>query len=231
MNELNFNQMVIINNLIFKLSARFSELNTLSIPNDQFNYHIKKLVDEGYISKSDENLYSLTLKGKNFASSTDIYNLKIEKQSRIHLIPVCIRDFNGVTKYLIHRRKKHPYFDWSGFPSGKAKYGNFYDSEVIRELEEETGLVGTPTLKVIKHVLIKLKGSDEVVEDKQFFFYRIDDLQNELLIKTIEGENSWLSLDELSNTPNVYPDNAWVIGVINDEGIKFVEENLEIEGI
>lgn len=158
------------------------------MPTDHFNYHIKALLQNELIEKDIEGYYSLTTKGKQFSSNTDIFNLKIEKQSRIHLTPAAIKKDNGVMKYLIHKRKKHPYFGWQGFPSGKAKWGNTYETEVIRELEEETGVTGKPTLKIIKHFLVTQKDTKELLEDKLFLFYRIDETSDTLQVDTLEGE-------------------------------------------
>jgi ADP-ribose pyrophosphatase YjhB (NUDIX family) len=72
----------------------------------------------------------------------------------------------------MHLRKKHPYFDWMGFPSGKAKFGNNLANEVLRELEEETGLVGkNPQLKLIQHSLVKIKSTGERSKIKFFIIF------------------------------------------------------------
>lgn len=223
MEALNHHQMVIVNNLTFKEKARFAELNTEQLTTDQFNYHLKALMKHKIIEKDEENFYALTFKGRSFSSDTDIYNLKIEKQSKIHVAPVCIKMFGKQKKYLLHRRTKHPYFGWMGIPTGKTKWGHSYEDEVIRELEEETGLTGNPTLKVILHSRMKLRSTDKIEDDRVFYYYRIDDIQNELITKTIEGENYWLSIDEIKSEKNIFPDTLWILEGMEKDGIVFKE--------
>lgn len=227
---MNFYQRSIINTLTFKKGAKFSELNTLNLSNDQFNYHIKKLKDLGFIDKDQNNIYLLTNKGKKLSGELDIFNAEIEKQSKVHLVPICSKEVDGKKQYLMHLRKKHPYYDFLCFPSGKAKYGEAYAEGVIRELEEETGLSGTPNLKLIKHIQVTLKGTTEVIEDKVFYYFVVTDLQNELISKTIEGENYWMSVSDIQSFPNVYPDQLEIINLL-DRNIFFLEESIELDNL
>ncbi len=229
--ELNHTQMVIINKLTLSDKARFAQLNEEKMPTDHFNYHVKTLLAEGYIEKDDDGFYHLTQRGKQFASGTDIFNKTLERQTRIHLSMVCVKDFDGVEKFLIHKRKKHPYFGWQGFPSGKPKWGNPFASEIIRELEEETGVVGNPELKLIKHVFVRLKESKELVEDKVFFFYLVNEIEQQLIDSTLEGENFWLTIEEMANAEKIYADNVLIASTIHQPGIRFLEETILVDSI
>jgi ADP-ribose pyrophosphatase YjhB (NUDIX family)/predicted transcriptional regulator len=231
MEELNFNQMHIINALTFKKEAKFSELNTENMPTDHFNYHLQKLIKDGLVLKNLEGKYELTQSGKKYSSQTDTYNLKIEKQAKIGVIPVCIKEENGQKFFLMHKRKKHPYFDWIGFPSGKAKYGTFFKDEVIRELEEETGLSGESELKIITHYHVYKSGTNELMEDKVFYIYKITNLTDSLLEKTQEGENVWMTIEEMSKESRIFSDNLWIAENIDQEGIVFREERHEMDGL
>lgn len=231
MDELNLTQMQIINSLTFKKEAKFSELNTQNIPTDHFNYHLKKLLRDGFIEKNLNGHYQLTESGIKYSSQTDVYNLKIEKQAKIGMVPVCIKEIDGQKHYLIHRRKKHPYFDWLGFPSGKAKYGSFFKDEVIRELEEETGLRGDAELKIITHYQVFKVGTDNLLEDKVFYIYKITNLKGDFQEKTLEGENQWMTRAQMAQEKNIFSDNVWIVDNIETENILFIEERHEMDSL
>lgn len=232
MESLSIHQINILRNLAFKEKARFAEINSEKLPNDQFNYHLKKLVDDKYLNKDLENYYSLTTLGKQVISHYDVFSLKYEKQSKIHLVPVCFQENkNGEIEYLIHKRKKHPFFGWMGFPSGKAKFGESYEEEVLRELEEETGITGKPELKIIKHMIVIQEDTKEVLEDKLFIYFVIKDFSTDLKETTMEGENFWMTEKELFTNEKVYADMKWALENIHAENLVYIETFEEIQNI
>lgn len=231
MPELNLHQMNILNTLIFKSEARFAEINVNKLPNDQFNYHLKRLIHEGLVSKNENGKYSLSNKGREFAGGIDIFSMKIERQAKTSVIAVCTKEEDGKTYYLMQKRLKHPNFGWYGFPSGKAKFGNFLIDDVLRELEEETGLNGNPELKIIHHVLVKLTSSPDFVEDKIIYYYRIQNPKGVLENANIEGENYWMTVEEIRNLENLFPDKLWIIENLNTDRLIFKEEIQEFENI
>ena len=221
MDNLNSHQLKIINSLLFKKDARYTDLNTEELPTNQFNYHIKELITEGYIKKEDDK-YLLTTKGKSYASKIDIFSGNIEKQGKLSVLPVCTKIEKGTIKYLIHQRKKHPNYDYIGFPAGKIKYGESFLNEALRELKEETGLSGVPVLKQINHMLVKNKNG-VIVDDKLFFIYLITNLKGEFIIETIEGINKWMSLEEVKSQKLLFPDVLDTINILESNELSFVE--------
>ena len=65
--------------LLSKLEARFSQLNKLQVPSDQFNFHLKALIANKLVEKTTKGLYKLTNSGKEFANRFDTDNKEIEK--------------------------------------------------------------------------------------------------------------------------------------------------------
>ena len=60
--ELHPIQTKILNLLSLKTRARFSELNSEKISNDQFNFHLKRLINLELVNKDLESgLYELTI--------------------------------------------------------------------------------------------------------------------------------------------------------------------------
>ena len=81
-------QMKILRRLLFSPSAHFSELlRDTDLTSDHFNFHIKKLVDVGYVTKSDD-VYTLTRDGKEYANRMDTDQKIIEKQPKISVLLV-----------------------------------------------------------------------------------------------------------------------------------------------
>jgi predicted transcriptional regulator len=108
-------QKLILQRLLYNKGIRFSDLNNLRISSDRFNFHLKRLIEEGFVVKKG-NLYSLSTKGKGIAN-------RIEKQAKLGIaLNIFKREKEG-RKYLIQKRSKEPFVGWSGSPSGKIKYG------------------------------------------------------------------------------------------------------------
>ena len=79
MEDLHQIQMLILKELLFNPTARFSELNIKGLSNDHFSYHINTLIEQGYVRKTDRG-YSLTNQGKEFANRMDTDQVQIEKE-------------------------------------------------------------------------------------------------------------------------------------------------------
>src|SRR4030042_5914975 len=104
-NEIHPIQVNILFVLLFRTRARFTELNNLKVPSDQFNFHIKKLIEATLIEKTDQ-FYNLTPKGKEFANRFDTENLVPERQAKVSALICCIRIVGGKTYYLMQKRLK-----------------------------------------------------------------------------------------------------------------------------
>lgn len=107
---------------------------------------------------------------------------------------IMIEDKDAGKVLVQNRIKKYP--GWS-FPGGHVeKCESFYDC-AVREVEEETGLrVKNLEFCGVVHWVHK-------VTDERYlcFLYRTSDFDGELLESSDEGENFWLSLEELLKTP------------------------------
>lgn len=134
-------QISILRELLFKPNARFRDLKTIDIENDHFNFHLKQLIKSGFVKKENER-YSLTEKGKEYANRIDTDTLLLERQAKVSVALHAVRKRNGVLEYLMHHRLKEPYFGWYGSHSGKIRWGETPLDCAKREFLEETGLTG-----------------------------------------------------------------------------------------
>src|SRR6185312_1812671 len=61
-------QRTIVYKLSFMPSARFSDLKPDDIENKLFTYHLKKVISEGFVSKSEDGTYALTPVGRRLST-------------------------------------------------------------------------------------------------------------------------------------------------------------------
>lgn len=78
-------QITILRHLLFAPRAGFAALQKATdLTSDHFSFHVKKLIDEGYVSKSEKH-YKLTHKGKEYANRMDTDENEIEKQPKVSI--------------------------------------------------------------------------------------------------------------------------------------------------
>lgn len=226
--ELHYIQMQILKELIFNPKAKFSELNKSDIPNDHFSYHLNKLVELDLVSKINGQ-YSLTVNGKKYAGKMDTNNYKIEKQPKSGVLIIPIRKIKQKTEYLVQQRKKEPYFGYWGFMTGKLRFGEKLYETADRELKEEMGVFGEYKLQFILHEMVYDKIGTQL-EDKLFYIVEVREIKGDLLTKTPDGENKWVTkqeFDELS--PKYHNEDDIINWYINgDKGFK--EEKYVVDG-
>jgi ADP-ribose pyrophosphatase YjhB (NUDIX family) len=230
MDNLHPKQIQLLSNFIFKTEALKHEIDFHDMPDDEAEDHLVALIEGGFMAL-DDGKYTLTTHGKDIAGRLDFETSKMEKQPKTVMTAVCRKMEDGVEKYLMHIRKEHPYFDFMAFPSGTAKHGQYLAEGVVRELEEETGLTGTPILKEIKHMLIRTRDTGKVMDDVVMYAFEIINIQGELIEKTIEGENCWMSLEEIQKYDKVLQ-NTWdIIESLSKHGMVFEEEMQEVDSL
>lgn len=194
-------QASILRELLFHNGSSFSALNKLSLSNDHFTFHLKRLLSEEIIEKKGK-LYFLTQKGKQIAGKLDVFGLKMEKFGTPGVAVSATKVIDGKLHFLIQQRLKEPMYGYYGFINGKIKFGEFSEETAKRELEEETGLTGKPRFITIQH---RLRGPsrDSIKLDHYFFIYLFDEPTG-ILRDSEEGKNFWFTLDEIK-TLNTFP--------------------------
>jgi len=180
--------MLILRELLFNPNSRFTDLNIQGLSTDHFSYHVNVLIKEGYVKK-DNSKYSLTTKGKEYANRMDTDEACIERQPKIAVMIVATKTMKGKKYLLVQERTKEPYFGYSGFITGKIRYGEKVLETAKRELKEESGLECSEMhIKRIVHDHVVLEDTGELVEDKMFYVIHIVNPTGEL-ISTLNGKN------------------------------------------
>lgn len=197
-------QTKIMRELLFVPDANFAELQRVSgLESDHAKFHIKRLVDLGYIDKRDSR-YSLSVKGKEYANKLDTDAGVIERQPKIAVMLVVEREHDGEKEYLVQERLKHPFYGFWGAPTGKIRWGESISDAASRELEEETGLHGEFTFQGIFHERVMHDDTGEYVEDKIFNLMFCRNALGKLKETFDGGRNVWRTLESMKTETKKY---------------------------
>lgn len=208
--------------LLFTPEARFSDLNTTNISTDHFNFHIQRLLELDLINKNSNGKYELTLKGKEYANRYDDEHFVLEKQPKVTVSVIGVRQDNNKTYYLMQKRLKHPFFGYMGVVSGKVRFGETVTETAARELMEEAGLKGNIELVGIEHKMDYDK-SNQILDDKIFFVFRASELTGTLINQFKGGENLWVEKSEIASLENLFDDILQIIELTDSPKLKFLE--------
>jgi 8-oxo-dGTP pyrophosphatase MutT (NUDIX family) len=195
-------QTAILRELLFLPEASFSSLQkVVKFDSDYFKFHIKRLVEVGYIAKNKNGQYSLTAKGKEYANKLDTDQGVIERQPKSAVIIVLQNDNLDV---LVLERLKHPFYGYVGYPGGKIRWGETIIEAAARELLEETNLTAKFIYRGVYHEHVKAEESGELLEDKIFHIVGGKLVGGELIKQFEGGKNYWISLGALKKVKKKY---------------------------
>lgn len=195
-------QIAIMRHLLFLPEAGFANMQkTTKLTSDHFNFHIKKLINEGYVEKIGKQ-YRLTPKGKEYANRMDTDENEIEKQPKISIaITLERKTKDGEREFLFQQRKKHPYYNFWGRVGGKMRWGETVIEAAKRELKEETGLEAEFEYKLLYHKRDFDKSTKRLLEDKIFLCVCATSYSGELVEEFEGGLNRWMTIEEFHLQP------------------------------
>jgi len=121
---------------------------------------------------------------------------------------------DGRGKVLVQNKINHPTWHGWNFPGGHVEAGEYVTPSVVREIQEETGLlIENPKLCGIKEFHKSKDGKRYIV-----FLYVADKFSGTLKSSN-EGEIFWYPLAELIHSNKLIPGFAEMIAVFTDNTI------------
>lgn len=215
-------QMKILRHLLLRPAASFAELGRQTgLSSDHANFHIKKLVDVGYIHKDENEQYTLSRNGKEYANRMDTDENVIEKQPKLSVVLVIE---NGRGEFLAQQRLKQPYYGFWGMPTGKIRWGETLLEAGARELYEETGLTADLRLSGFFHKLDYDKETDELLEDKYFSIIYGTNAHGELISDPEGHHNEWTTQEAFIKRERKFNSMIEVVNLARSIDLDFLEE-------
>lgn len=174
-------------------ALRYAQLKPdADIPNDLYNYHLKKLVTDGLIEKSDHG-YRLSPAGKRHVADVHHTSDQDDRLFKFNVLLIVTRIIDGKLHVLNQRRASQPSYGIIGIPGGTILKSEPLLDGARRKLRQETGLEGTFTyIGTERRILYQ---GTSLFSDVLFPLCLCEDATGEP-ISTEFGENFWVTIDE-----------------------------------
>lgn len=146
----------------------FTELRPPKVPNNTFSYHLKKLIDTGYIERVERG-YGLTRKGLKLVAA----NAGQKRRSAAPAMLTLLYITNDQDELLLFNRNIDPFHGWYGLPGGAVHFGESLDEAAKRELFEKTGIKADNSLTSVGVLDFQYReeGTDDLFTHSVAFLY------------------------------------------------------------
>lgn len=180
--------------LITNPRLRYAKIKPANVEGNLFMYHLRALMREGLVVKSDDGLYELTPAGKLYADRLSLQTLTPRVQPRIVTLITCRND-NG--EWLLYRRGRQPLLGQVGFPYGKLHLDEAVEAAAARELMEKTGI--TARLEHRGDGYITIYEGGEVVSQILFHLFYGTNPKGHIRSHQRSGEVFWGRIEDQDN--------------------------------
>lgn len=217
-------QRSIVYKLAFTPSARFSELKPDIVDNKLFTYHLKKTVQEGLVTKSDDGVYTLTPEGRRVSTGAlDKEQALITERPLSALFLIIRRKSDGA--WLLYRRGTHPLINQVGFMHCLPSFMSSASEAAAEQCQAKTGLIGvfTPLGGGFVHVF----NGDALESYTHFTLLYCDDIQGELNPSDQKASYFWETEPDFSDT-QIIPTTQLLKGYYEAKQPFFVEKTFRI---
>jgi ADP-ribose pyrophosphatase YjhB (NUDIX family) len=203
--KLHYFQKELVKKLSSNPNMRFNDLLIEELESEHMNYHLKRLVEIGFVVKG-KTKYRLTDTGKDYTNLLDEETDLIEKQPKTSIVVCGIRENNkGEVEHLLNKRLRQPYYGKVGRITGKVRFGETLKEAAERELYEETGLKAKSV--VLEEIYRKMRKREDNtwVQDVIFYVFFATGFSGTLIKKTAYQENFWATKKEIESAKDIDP--------------------------
>ncbi len=214
----------VLKQLGYEHPQSFSELQDDDTPSNRFSYHLQKLVEDGYIEKTEHG-YILTGKGETFVARLSEGDTVEKKQPILGIIIIVKED----DQYLVSIRKKEPFKGYTGSgPHGRISMGEFPEDAARRILRERTGLTAEHITLEGLWILNTIRDGD-LLYSHYHFIVSYDVVSGTLKNNTTEFKNRWADQEQLQEM-NLFQDNQHIRDIAESDGFTTLEAERFQEG-
>jgi ADP-ribose pyrophosphatase YjhB (NUDIX family) len=193
MRDISHVQKQILTKLLSSEGNRFSHLRPAGVDKDLFYYHLKFLIEKGYIRK-EADTYVLTDSGKSFVTNISIDG-QLTNYFKLGVFLFIERKQKQRREVFMHLRKRQPYFGDILPPAGISQYGESIADTVKRKLKEETNISNYKSARMGITRLIAKK-AEQVVEDTSLHLFKITDIDVEDDLENKFGSYFWMNYED-----------------------------------
>lgn len=221
------NQQKILQRLMYKPVMTFNELWDKEGRSNKFAYHLKTLEKKGLVEKRDDGYYQLTHEGKQKVAYIENETGKEAKFPLLVVATVIIDETSN--KILMFKRTKEPFYGYWGFQGGKLTFSDYILECAQKEIKQETGFECDIELKGLFSA--KTFNNDKLSFNHQLFVVKGTNPRGQLLEKTREGENKWMTREEI-NSIKTLPNIPLLIDIAFSKNFRWIEaDRIQKDGI
>lgn len=158
--------------------CRFSQLKPKGVESNLFQYHLKKLIKDGYTIKVNGG-YTLSTRGL-YAADHHSFELKTTRPQP--KIVTLIRIYNENGDVLLLPKLNQPFIDSYHLPAGKVHEGEKTKDAAIREAKEKVG-INTNELAYVATIHNTIMQNSDIISEYYGFIF--DGKQSHATIESI----------------------------------------------
>lgn len=194
--------------------ARYRDLQDEGINSNLFNYHLKKLLKDGFVAKTGRE-YSLGPKGLRYVDRLSTKTLETRRQPKLVTSTIILDEMGRVLMY------KQPFIDSYTLPTGKIHETDASVAEAaVREIQEKLGIDITPIYTGQYYVRIAQNGDRITTVMNHVFRARIS-------ADTSVNKGEWVDVGLLKDA-EMYPGVKEILGgSMNNE--QFTLQDVTVE--
>lgn len=180
-------QTQILHKLVLSEAARFADLRPKNIDSNVFTYHLKQLMRDKLVTKTEAGVYSLTPLGRVAGINVTLNKRQLLEQAHSVILMALYSPEKG---WLLRRRLAQPMFNKVGFTHAEPEANHDALTSARETFLERTGL--TVDFEPRGYGYVRLFRDGELESFVHFVLYYAEEYSGELIEQSRNGENFWL---------------------------------------